>query len=723
MTDQHHKIADLNQLYSDGESADQDLFAEQRSNIQLIAGNHYSRSGDKFWNRVSGAKSIPNDQKIRLTKNHIRKIFKIYVNSITSYAPGVQAGPKDKNSQQHQKAAELCNAVWADGKERHNFKALFNSLAEDFVGIGEMATKTFFDPMAGRYLGQEASLDENGQVMMDEQGQPVPSGVPKFAGDVIIERIFAFNIIRPSGCKNIHQAPWLCHRKMVDIKDLKSLIDASPNFSREEKDKLKKKIVDGPDQTYVVMDSGNGKYKNTKDQVMIKEWFFRPCAQYPMGYFYICADEDILFEGELPFGIFPIELDGFDEVPTTPRCRSIIKQLRPYQVEINRAASKMAEHQITLGDDKVLIQNGSKLTPGMGFPGVRSFQYSGMTPTVLQGRSGEQYLPYMNGQIAEMYATAMVDEQVEEKPGQFDVYTMLFRSIKDKKKFSLYTDKFENFLRKVFKTYIILCQKYYNEQHLIAAVGKSEYINIAEFKDVKDLCYSITLEEQSDDAETKLGRQLHIDHLIQYASGQLDKADIGMLVKLMPYANDEMMTGDLTLDYDTAVNYILALDRGEMPEPNQYDNHAYLIKKLTSRTRQPDFVFMNEQVKQNYQQMIMIHQQLQTDAELKIKQAQSEFIPSGGFLVACEMYDPNAVIDPKNPNKLPKRVRVPSEALQWLLQQLAVQGTDQKTLEGLSQGALSEMSEMLTNKMRGGSPAQPQQNGQTNPGGFPHGSI
>lgn len=716
---ERHKIQDLNQLFSDGETADQELFAEQRSNIQLIAGDHYARRGDKFWNRIRENRDIPNDQKIRLTKNHIRKIVKSYVNSITSYAPGVQAAAKDKHSLQHQKAAELANSVWRDGKERHNLNQLINSLAEDFVGIGEMATKTFFDPMAGRYLGQEAQLDENGQVMMDEKGQPVPNGVPKFAGDVIIERLFAFNIIRPAGCKNIHQAPWLCHRKMVETKDLKALIDASPKFDEDEKKKLKAKIQESPDQTYTVLETSSGKYRNVKDQVMLKEWFFRPCAQYPMGYFYICADEDILFEGELPFGIFPIDIDGFDEIPTTPRYRSIVKQLRPYQVEINRAASKMAEHQITLGDDKVLVQNGTKLVPGMGFPGVRSFQYAGMAPIVMQGRSGEQYLNYMNGQISEMYMTAMIDEMKEEKTGQFDVYTMLFRSIKDKKKFSLYTDKFESFLKKLFKTYITLCQKYYTDQHLIPAIGKSEYINISEFKDVSDLCYSIELEAQSDDSEAKLGRQLMLNHVIQYAGNSLGKDEIGKIIRNMPYANEELILEDLTMDYDTAVNYILALDRGEMPTPNAYDNHAYLIKKLTSRTRKADFKLLAPEIQQNYQTAIQTHENLKTEEELKIKQAQMEFIPTGGFLVACEMYDPNAPKDPNNPNKLPKRVRVPSEALQWLLAQLQSQGSDQKTLEGLSQGALSEMSGMLLQKMQGMQTQQPLPlNGQTNPGGM-----
>lgn len=727
MSEARHNISELNQLFLDGESADKELFAEQRSNIQLVAGEHYTKKGTKFWNRLNDQRDISQDQKIRLTKNHIRKIFQAYKNSITSYAPGVKASAKDKTSMQHQKSAELVNAVWQDGKEKHDFNSKINQWASDYIGIGEVGVKIFFDPNAGKFLGTEAAVDENGQVQLDEQGQPVSSGNPKFNGDVVIERLFGFNIIRPNGCKDMKKAEWLCHRKMVETKDVKSLIDSSNVLSDDEKEKVKQKVVDSPDQTYTILDGNTGRYRVVKGQTMLKEWFFRPCPQYPMGYFYLCVESDIIFEGELPFGIYPIVFEGFDEIQTSPRYRSIIKQLRPYQIEINRCASKMAEHQITLGDDKVLVQNGTKLVPGIALPGVRSFQFSGMAPIVMEGRSGEQYLNYMNSQISEMYQVAMIDEVKEEKGGQFDVYSMLFRSLKDKKKFSTYTDGFESFLKNVFKTYIYLCQKYYNEQHLIPAIGKSEYINIAEFKNVDDLCYNIILEAQSDDSESKLGRQLMLQHLIQYVGPQLAKDDLGKIIRLMPYANDEEILEDLTQDYDSAVNYMLALDRGQVPQPNEYDNHEYLIKKLVSRKRQPDFLMLNPQIQQNYEQAIQMHMNLKTDQEMKIKQAQSEFIPTGGFLVACDFYIP----DPGNPQKLPKRVRIPSESIDWLLKQLQTQGSDQQTLEQIgNKGALSEMSQMILQKMgnqgTGGAPMQPQmpshpmipqQNGPTSPGG------
>lgn len=707
MSGVRHKLQDLNQLFSEGETADKEIFSEQRSNVQLVAGEHYMKKGSKFWNRVRDSKDVTTDQKIRLTKNHTGKISKIWKNAITSYAPGVQAGPKDKSSPQHQKTSELVNAVWANAKQNHNLNYKISQWAGDFTDIGEVGVKLYFDPSKGKFLGYEAEMDEMGQMQVDEMGQPIASERAKFAGDVVFERVFGFNLIRPAGCKDLEEAPWLAIRKMVGIDELKSLIDLSTTMDDEEKQSTKSKISQTPDQTFLVMDHGTQSYKQVKDQTLLKEFYFRPCVDYPQGYFYITVDSAILFDGELPFGIYPIIFQGFDEIQTSPRFRSIIKQLRPYQVEINRCASTIAEHQITLGWDKILVQNGTKLQPGTAFPGVRSYTYQGMQPVVLEGRTGNQYLDYMNAQISEMYQIAMVDENYVEKTENYDVFSMLARSIKDKKKFSLYTDKFEHFLKNVFVTYVKLAQHYFSDVHLIPALGKSEYVNINEFKNVSDLCYSVIAEPQTDDSETKLGKQLMLNHIIQYVGPQLQKDDIGKLIKLMPYANEDQILEDLTMDYDYTTNCILKLDRGQQVQPNPYvQSIPYVIQRLRNRMNKPDFDFYGPQIKQVYEITIGQYEQIKAEQEMKIKQAQSEFIPSGGFLVACDFYVP----DPANPEKLPKRVRLPSEALDWLVKQLNSQGSDQQTLQNLNQGSLADLSTRII--------GQGQQQGAPHPGGF-----
>lgn len=393
-----HNLSELQQLYVEAEAADSEVFAEQRSNILLIAGEHYARRGSRFWNRVRDAKELSSEQKLRITKNHIQKIYKIYVNNILRFSPGVEATPKNDSELEDQKAAEMHNSVWQDICARKNMRDKTRQWAEDFVGIGETFVKVFFDNNQGTFKGMAQAVDENGNPIFDENGNPAPSDNAVFSGDIVYERIFGANILRDPGAKSFSDSEWLCYRKMVPLLTLKNLVKGD--------EKKEKWIVSSSDDTFKVFDGGKTNYVDTKNQTLVKEFYFKPCPQYPKGYYYITVQGGILFEGELPGGLFPIIGASWDEIQTSPRGRSIIKQLRPYQAEINRTASKIAETQITLGDDKLLVQSGSKLAPGGVLPGIRGIQYTGIQPGVLMGRSGDQYVGYMNGQIDEMYFVA-----------------------------------------------------------------------------------------------------------------------------------------------------------------------------------------------------------------------------------------------------------------------------------------------------------------------------
>jgi hypothetical protein len=427
---------------------------------------------------------------------------------------------------------------------------------------------------------------------------------------------------------------------------------------------------------------------------MVREHYYRPCAEYPSGYYFITTENGILAEDELPFGIFPVLTCAFDEVTTTPRGKSIIKQLRPYQVEINRASSKVAEHQVTLGDDKIVFTAGGKPSTGATQPGIRFVNVStpGAAPTVIPGRVGDQYIPYIDSQIKEMYQVADVAELDQEINGQLDPYTLLFRSIRQKQKFSFYGDKFERYLVKVHETAFKLFKKYASPHLLIPVLGKNEMINIDEFKNTPDTMTQIKVEPMGDDVETKLGKQITLNHVLQYLGSKLDKQDIGKFLRLSPYLNMEKMFEDLTLNYDNSVNDILALDRGEFPPSQKHEDHEYALKMVITRMKQPDFRFLHPYIQSLYEQKKQEHEKLLAEQQQEIMRAQSQFIPSGGFSVAADFYVP----DPKNPQST-KRVRVPSESLQWLLKQLEIQGTTQEALKQMDdKQVLSEIGQMLS---------------------------
>lgn len=687
-----HSIDDLNRIYKDGEQCDNEVFADQRSNILLSSGYHYNNRHTKFWNRIRDSRELANEQKLRLTKNHIHKISKSYINNIMSQSPGVCPVPNNPKELKDQKAAELNKAVWQYAKNKNNLNMQVQSWCKDFIDIGEVATKIFWDPMAGHLVGYEQAVDEMGQPQVDESGQPASSGNPVFSGDLVFEKVYGFNLIRPAEAKSMHDAKWLCIRKMSDIAEVKALVG-------DDKEKLEK-IKASKDETFFVFDGSKSQYSKEDKQVLLREYYFRPCYDYPNGYFYITAQNVILFEGELPYGIYPLVYEGFDEIPTTPRHRSIIKQLRPYQAEINRASSKMAEMQVTLGDDKVILQNGSKMTTGPHLPGVRALFVTGQAPTILEGRTGEQYLAYVQAQIAEMYQVANLDEDAAQKDQGADPWAQLYKSIRDKKKFVIYSDKFENYLVNVCKIYLDLARHYFDDNTLIPALGRSEYINIPEFKSQEELCYKIQVEPLSDDIETMMGRQLNYNHILQFVGNQLSKDDIGKIIRQMPFCNGEEMWSDMTVDYDNATNIILALDRGEQVQPQRSDNGEYILKRLGSRQKQADYRYLSPQTQSAYDQLIQYYEQQETQKAQDLKAAEAQFIPSSGAMIKCDYY----VVDPTNKSRT-VRATIPAEAIDWLIKQLDAQGSSQSMLQTQPGFVQQDLARMLQ-----------QQNGQAQPG-------
>jgi hypothetical protein len=676
-------ISMLNQYYLDADSADQSIFAEMRSNLLLVSGDHYNKNQNSFYKRLRDNKEISQEQKIRLTKNHVQNICNIYANNISSTNPGVCFNPKEETSNHDQKVAQMHTSVWRDAVDRYKIDDRSDDWVDAFIQAGELAVKLFYDPDQGKLKGYEAQIDQaTGQSLTDEMGQEQPDeNKPVMEGGFVFEDIFAANLLRPAECKNMQLAEWLGIRKMSDLDVLKRKYSGQP-------EKLKH-LSSSPDETYNVFDISTGGFKKTSKQTMIREYYFRPSRLFPKGYFYITTKDGILEEGELPGGLFPIVFAACIRLQTTPRGRSPIKIMRPYQAEINRSASKMAEHQITLGDDKLLIQNGTKISAGIALPGVRSMNFTGMTPTILAGRDGSQYLEYMKSQITELYQTMAVQEMQQDSETNLDPYVLLFRSARQKKKFQRYIKRYENFLVDLSRLYLSLAKVHLSDDAVIWAVGKNEQVNIAEYKQLPDLCYEIDVEPQSEDIETKLGKQIVLNHALQYIGPQLKPDEVGKFLRQMPFANFDEDMEDLTLDYDGVKNDILALDRGEQPPLNQYDNHEYCIKKLTSRTKKADYRFLDDTIKQNYQGKIQLHMQMDAANKAAILRAEQGLIPTDGYLVGCDFFVP----DPTSKEGKTRRARIPYMSLDWLIKQLEVQGASQDKLKDMSEGAQAQIAD------------------------------
>lgn len=674
-------IQDLNALYQEADGTDSELFAEQRSNILLVSGNHYARKMREILSRQ--ATNLSREQKVRIVRNHLKKITSTYQNNILSFAPDVCIKAKNESEIQDQKIAEWAQAIWTDWKECTDFASKKGKLVADFIDIGEAIVKVFFDPNAGKFLGYEPVLDEMGMPITDEEGKPKVKA--RFQGEIICERVLGMNLLRDPEAKEWDEVRWVCVRKMVDTKHLKAMVAHDDN--------LVKAVTESSQTTYQVFDGQNTQYTTAaKSKTLTREYFFKPCNDYPNGYFYITTEEGILFEGELPNAEWPFAYVSFDEFPTSCRGYSIIKQLRPVQAEINRAASAIVQTQITLGMDKLILRNGASMEAGGEAHGVKAIQVIGQDPTILAGRNGEQFVGYLSDCISELYAIAQLpedDDKVEN--GQVDPYGALFRTIRQKKRISTWGSKYARFLKTICQKVLDASQVYYTPDRLIQVVGRSEQVNLAEWQNVQSLKYAIVTEESNEDVESKMGRQLSLNHILQYGGANLSSEDLGKVLRLMPYVNNEKMFDEFTLNYDVATNIILRLDRGEYVPAKPNQDHIYIIKRLDHRMLSPDFDFLPPEVQQIYAQVKTEHDQMEAQRQIQIQQMKDGYIPTSTNLVACDFY----VSDPKQPDKMPKRARLPFESLIWLAQRLEAQSQAQGQLYSMSEGNVANVAEQM----------------------------
>jgi hypothetical protein len=432
------------------------------------------------------------------------------------------------------------------------------------------------------------------------------------------------------------------------------------------------------DETTFMVFEGQTYRQSKQTETMVKNWYFRPSLAHPRGYFVVQIGRVKAAEGELPDvngkPVFPLAVRRCEYVQTKARGVAMIKPLRPYQAELNRASSKIAETQMTLGDDKLITYGNSKISAGANLSGVRQLTVNGPEPTILPGRSGDQYLGYALECIKEMSQVADLED--EDLPQNLEPHTLLYRAARQKQKFARQVRRFESFLIEVALIGLDMFRLYATDDQIIEAVGRNEAVNVDQFRAKEPLNVRIAAEPQAEDVETKLGRQLTMQSVIQYVGPQLQAQDIGKFIKLMPYANAEEAVSDLTLDYEMATNEILALDRGQEPLIGPADNNEYMLKRLTARQKQADFQFLHPYIQGLYEKTIEFRTQILEQQRQMAARANAGFIPDGGTLIGVDYF----VQDPNNPERT-RRARIPYAAVDWLVQKLQEQGATLQSMD------------------------------------------
>lgn len=683
-------VSEYKRLFEESKNALGEHLAETRTNNNLFQGHHFAKKASRI-NRALEREGVNEDVKIRVTKNHINTVCKFIINSILSQSPTGSVAPKNPNELQDQKAAEIHRLVLEDYKFQNKIKKKIRSWAHDYVVSGEIFLNVFWDPNLGRKITPSPYYDlATGQTLQK---------APFFSGDAATERIFPWDMRMDANAKCFEEAAWVGYEKMVNPDVIKKMFGNHPDID--------KAIKSDADDTYKIFEAHTGTYKEAKDKVLLRQMYLRPCLEYPNGLVIFFTKEIELYKAPLPVDkngnvFWPIKYLGFDEIPTSPRHASIIRQIRPEQMEVNRCASAMAQTQMTVGFDKMVVSTGGTVEEGGTKAGVRILKVPGgkQSADYIQGRSGEQFLATMQQNISEIYSKTGVPENWEEKNQDTDIMATLYKNMRQKTRFSLYGEKFSEFLVEVFEEILRLKKAYMTDEEFFLVTGKAEYQNISEFRSLDDLRYQIKIEEGTDDLESKFGRYMVLTNVLQYVGNNMDDNTKGLVLRNLPFANGEEITSKLTQQYDNAKNIMLALDRGEDPPVSEIADPLYVAEQLNNRIFKPDFRYLSPDIQARYKEQVAEYNQIYVEKLRAVERARQGFIPTEGPTVPVDgMYE----TDPLTGKT--KRVQMPLSTLNWVIEQMKAQGQAMGNIQSLP---LGQQAQIANQYMSGMSPDENQ---------------
>jgi hypothetical protein len=297
-----YEIEKLNELYTKADNCDKSVFNEMKSNVKLVAGEHYEKNAHQ--SRELYLSSSDKAQKVRIVKNLIQKISLGVQDGIMALSPELRVVPFNETELSDRKAAELYDSVLAYGKERYKLEEKKEDWCQDFVDLTEVCVKISFNKEKGDFAGYHQKVKEGLPIYLDSKGQetmaPVSQGYgsmgelievphrpapdkdrPAFSGDFVFDQIFPADLLRCPTATSMDDSPYLIIRKMMDMEEAKRLVsDDDP-----ERDKKLDSIKKSSEETYRVFDLNTHSFEDSKGKAMIREYYWKPCYDHPNGYY------------------------------------------------------------------------------------------------------------------------------------------------------------------------------------------------------------------------------------------------------------------------------------------------------------------------------------------------------------------------------------------------------------------------------------------------------
>lgn len=658
--DRRRTHAELLEAATASFEADRRLFSEMRVAVRAYAGQF---GGDPELRRPWDGRQLPEQGAeerrrniLRYSKNHIPRLADVYANEIIREAPDIVAVPVTGGDVKADPLAEMNNEVYEHHKRKcsENYRQKTDDDVLDFVVVGEAACKLYWDD-------QRDCVRE--------------------------ETIAPYDLGRAPGSRSVEESPWHIHRHVYTKRDLVRMYGKKKGEGLAAGDPSTDVNHFG-ESSYTVFQSSKYEYDNLQG-TMVLEYYERPTVRHPRGRYFFFTTSGIIEQGELPGGVYPIVVQRFMKTPRLARGHSFIRNIYRIQTEINRASGQDATNMAHFGDDKFVTNSNSDLQMGKVIKGATHLKVSGFQDIkssflFVEGKGQPKYVDYIQAQVNEMDYICHVRTQMEDKKGPQkggDLSVVLYTQIKDKKRFVKYAQAFEDYLVTKGRRVLSLYRHYLTPGDVIHSGNMDKRVLVPDFKATSDRDFMFAISPANESDETRLGKQIVVDKIMQYKGQDLDKADIGMILRASMLSNEKLLLSHFSPEYDSWVNNQVELEKGIMPQVSEVEDFAYKARMTTTRMSKPDFKELPLMVQDLYRRFLQVCEEGAAKAENERLRIEQGVIPTEGALLNTDLY--RTVPNSSGTGQKTERVKLPHSALEWLVESLQKQGVTQQNLAGL----------------------------------------
>lgn len=363
-------IKDLNKKYEKGLDNKQDAERNALININYINGKQYIKL-DKFNNLVEDIQIEGSPEyKVKESFNRLRSLRNTIVTKIKDKIPVPQVIPFTQGNEDLD-IAKATNAMLEDLFNRQKVEKKLKKAAINTVDIGPAFIHVKWDPNAGTVLMSDldALLGDSSALIPYEEKErlrkKLDSSGKLRSGDVVIENVDMFEMIVANPYEQeIQEQEWIMRIKAYDAEYAKEVFGIDFKTT-ESVGRITQSQDRGYDNRTLVDNLGIYNSEEIKDQVVIKEYFEKPCAKYPNGRYILFGGDEIIKQGEMPYingeyetREYPFIKVGLD-TPNLFYSHAFIEDMKAIQKRYNQIRNRKYEYIVKSVHGQLAVEEGS----------------------------------------------------------------------------------------------------------------------------------------------------------------------------------------------------------------------------------------------------------------------------------------------------------------------------------------------------------------------------